>query len=74
MNEGKNKKNNYETTKKYIFVCENLNYGIKEEDEKHLIRYDLKGSTLNRFVINKTEKEAINKDKDLSLLLSPKAS
>ena len=38
------------TFKKYVFVSENLNYGLTPEDEKHLIRYDLKGSTANRFV------------------------
>lgn len=49
-------KNNYkdnntkQQTKKYIYITENLNYGLKKEDEPHLIRYDLKGSTLNRFV------------------------
>ena len=51
MVDGKqNKKNKVESVKKYIFVIENLNYGIKESDEKHLVRYDLKGSTLNRWV------------------------
>lgn len=39
--------------KKYIYVSENLNFGIKPEDEEHIIRYDLKGSSLNRFVKNK---------------------
>ena len=49
--EGKHKKSsNCETIKKYIFVSENLNYGLHESDEQSLIRYDLKGSTLNRFV------------------------
>jgi hypothetical protein len=37
-------------TKKYIYITENLNFGIKPEDEAHIVRYDLKGSTLNRFV------------------------
>jgi 1-phosphatidylinositol-3-phosphate 5-kinase len=37
-------------TKKHIYITENLNFGIKPEDEPHIIRYDLKGSTLNRFV------------------------
>lgn len=37
-------------TKKYIYISENLNFGIRPEDEQHIIRYDLKGSTLNRFV------------------------
>jgi len=41
------------TIKKYVFVVENLNYGLTEEDEKHIVRYDLKGSTLNRFVQDK---------------------
>lgn len=46
----KNQKVVLKTIKKYVFVIENLNYGLTAEDEKHLIRYDLKGSTLNRFV------------------------
>ena len=46
----KNQKVVLKTIKKYVFVSENLNYGLTEEDEKNLIRYDLKGSTLNRFV------------------------
>ena len=46
------------TIKKYVFVSENLNYGLAEEDERHIIRYDLKGSTLNRFVMDPKEKEA----------------
>ena len=37
-------------TKKYVYITENLNYGIKPEDEFHILRYDLKGSTVNRFV------------------------
>ena len=49
----KSKKNQTETIKKYIFVIEDLNYGLSEKDEKHLVRYDLKGSTLNRFVYYK---------------------
>ena len=49
----KNQKIVIKTSKKYVFVSENLNYGLTEEDEKHLIRYDLKGSTLNRFVQDK---------------------
>lgn len=36
--------------KKYILVLENLNLGIKPDDEKHIVRYDLKGSELNRFI------------------------
>lgn len=38
------------TTKKYLFITENLNFGIKPEDESHIMRYDLKGSKVNRFV------------------------
>ena len=30
-----------------------MNFGLKPEDEAHIIRYDLKGSNLNRFVKNK---------------------
>jgi 1-phosphatidylinositol-3-phosphate 5-kinase len=37
-------------TKKYVYITENLNYGIKPENEIHILRYDLKGSTVNRFV------------------------
>ena len=54
----KNQKVNIKTIKKYVFVTENLNYGLSEEDERHIIRYDLKGSTLNRFVMDPKEKEA----------------
>jgi len=36
--------------KKYILVLENLNLGIKPSDEKNIVRYDLKGSELNRLV------------------------
>jgi hypothetical protein len=35
---------------KYILLLENLNLGIKPVDEKDIVRYDLKGSELNRFV------------------------
>lgn len=45
-------------TKKYIYITENLNFGIKPEDEGHIIRYDLKGSNLNRFVKNKENKDS----------------
>lgn len=38
------------TIKKYLFITENLNFGIKPEDEAHIMRYDLKGSKVNRFV------------------------
>ena len=44
------KENGTKITKKHIYITENLNYGIKPEDEGHIVRYDLKGSTLNRFV------------------------
>jgi len=36
--------------KKYLYITENLNFGIKPSDEKNILRYDLKGSTVNRFV------------------------
>ncbi|CAI2382914.1 unnamed protein product [Moneuplotes crassus] len=35
-------------TEKYYVIIENINYGIT--DETHIIRYDLKGSTRNRFI------------------------
>jgi 1-phosphatidylinositol-3-phosphate 5-kinase len=38
------------TQKRYILVQENLNLGITSADEKHIVRYDLKGSESNRFV------------------------
>mmetsp|Transcript_32323 Transcript_32323/g.31627 ORF Transcript_32323/g.31627 Transcript_32323/m.31627 type:complete len:258 (-) Transcript_32323:132-905(-) len=39
--------------KKYVYVMENLNYGIPpEKEDKCIVRYDLKGSSLNRFVKN----------------------
>ena len=44
-------------TKKYVYITENLNFGIKPEDESHIIRYDLKGSKNNRFVKNKEGKD-----------------
>ena len=37
-------------SKKYVYITENLNYGIRPEDEFHILRYDLKGSTVKRFV------------------------
>lgn len=37
-------------TKQYLLIQENLNLGITEEDEKHIMRYDLKGSQINRLV------------------------
>lgn len=53
----KNQKVNIKTIKKYVFVSENLNYGLTDEDERNIIRYDLKGSTLNRFVMDPKDKE-----------------
>ena len=35
-------------TEKYYVISENLNYGIT--NEKSIVRYDLKGSTRNRFI------------------------
>lgn len=40
--------------KVYVLVLENLNLGINPSDEKYIMRYDLKGSEVNRFV-NKSE-------------------
>lgn len=37
-------------TKRYILVLENLNLGISPTEEKNVVRYDLKGSELNRFI------------------------
>lgn len=37
-------------SKNYILVSENLNLGLKKEDEPNIIRYDLKGSENNRLV------------------------
>ena len=34
----------------FFLVSENLNLGIKKEDEQNIIRYDLKGSENNRLV------------------------
>ena len=36
--------------KVYVLVLENLNLGISQDDEQHIMRYDLKGSEVNRFV------------------------
>lgn len=33
-----------------MLVLENLNLGISPAEEKHVVRYDLKGSELNRFI------------------------
>ena len=41
---------NQAKTKKFVLILENLNLGIKQEDEQNIVRYDLKGSELNRFV------------------------
>lgn len=40
--------NRNKVTEKYYVITENLNYGIS--NEKNIVRYDLKGSTRNRFV------------------------
>jgi len=37
-------------SKTYILVSENLNLGLKKEDEPNIIRFDLKGSENNRLV------------------------
>jgi hypothetical protein len=42
-------------SKKYVYITENLNYEIKAEDEFHILRYDLKGSTVNQFVKKQTK-------------------
>lgn len=44
----KNSSNKNKISEKYYVVSENLNYGIS--NEKSIIRYDLKGSTRNRFI------------------------
>mmetsp|Transcript_98085 Transcript_98085/g.134875 ORF Transcript_98085/g.134875 Transcript_98085/m.134875 type:complete len:87 (+) Transcript_98085:717-977(+) len=36
--------------KRYVFLMENMNLGIDAKQEENTVRYDLKGSTLNRFV------------------------
>lgn len=36
--------------KQYAILLENLNLGISPDEEEHTIRYDLKGSEMNRFV------------------------
>ena len=35
---------------KYILLQENLNLGITASEEKNIVRYDLKGSEMKRFV------------------------
>jgi hypothetical protein len=37
-----------------VYITENLYYGIKTVDEFHILPYDLKGSTVNRFVKKQT--------------------
>ena len=37
-------------SKKYVIVLENLNFGIDDSHEEDLIRFDLKGSSYNRFL------------------------
>jgi hypothetical protein len=44
----RNNSNKNRVTEKYYVIIENLNYGIT--DEKKIIRFDLKGSTRNRFI------------------------
>jgi len=56
------KNNQPKVVKKYIYVTENLNFGIKPEDEPHIVRYDLKGSTLNRFVKGNNERNKVLHD------------
>jgi 1-phosphatidylinositol-3-phosphate 5-kinase len=56
------KNNQPKVVKKYIYITENLNFGIKPEDEPHIVRYDLKGSTLNRFVKGNNEMNKVLHD------------
>ena len=42
----------------YLMMMENLNYGFKKEDK--ISSYDLKGSTINRYVKKKEKKEKNN--------------
>ena len=50
-----------------MYVTENLNFGIKPEDENHIIRFDLKGSELNRFVKN-TDNHVVLHDNNFKFL------
>ena len=37
-------------SRKYVIVLENLNFGIDDSLEEELIRFDLKGSSFNRYI------------------------
>ena len=44
-----------------------MNFGIEPEDEDHIVRFDLKGSELNRFVKN-TDQHAVLHDNNFKYL------
>lgn len=45
------------TSRTYVLVSENLNLGLKKEDEPNIVRFDLKGSENNRLVMPKVGKD-----------------
>ena len=57
--------NKNKVSEKYYVITENLNYGIT--NEKSILRYDLKGSTRNRYI--KTEDWALSKPGQGKVLL-----
>ena len=48
-------------------MLENLNLGIKAEQEPHIVRYDLKGSQMNRLVQTEDDPSVVLQDSNLLL-------
>ena len=55
----KTKDNKSSVENYYLMMMENLNYGFNQENEK-IITYDLKGSTINRYITMNQKKEKEN--------------
>ena len=57
----KTKDNKSSVENYYLMMMENLNYGFNQEKEKgNIITYDLKGSTINRYITMNQKKEKEN--------------
>lgn len=54
--------------KVYVFVMENLNLGITQKEEAHIVRYDLKGSELNRLVHTESQTQVTLLDSNFLLM------
>ena len=58
-----------EAVKRYFLLLENLNLGIKAEDEPHIQRFDLKGSELHRLVQSSDEDEGRLSEREKHVLM-----